>query len=355
MELKSLIQRIKQQQEKKSPFVLYSLPNSDVVTCYLQLNSQLYTANCFDRQGMLMAPFSQEGITYCIPALNSEKIEFQYQFHEVIPKQFSFPETDLDRERHLELIANAKSMILDKQARKIVVSRKKEVQLKTIDFEVLIDKLLNLYPQTFRYLWYHPSTGIWCGVSPELLVKTDGIEFSTMSLAGTKKYNGSMPPKWTVKEKNEQQFVTDAIVTSLQKVASALRISKTVTHRAGSVTHLRTDITGILKKGKATLASISASLHPTPAVCGTPQKNAQNFIKEHEGYDREFYTGYIGAIDDGAPSELYVNLRCVKIMDDRGYLYVGGGITEDSNAEDEWEETKNKLQSMLQVLHPFLK
>jgi isochorismate synthase len=175
-------------------------------------------------------------------------------------------------------------------------------------------------------------------------------------LAGTKKIGGHFEPDWTSKEITEQEYVTEAITDCLQKVTSIIKISRTVTHRAGPVAHLRTDITGILKKGKATLDTISETLHPTPAVCGTPQKFAKEFILEKEGYDREFYTGFVGPVNrKDSNSFLFVNLRCAKIEEGMASFYVGGGITSDSIPESEWVETQNKLQSMLQVLHPFLK
>jgi isochorismate synthase len=176
-----------------------------------------------------------------------------------------------------------------------------------------------------------------------------------MALAGTKKVIDDKLPDWTAKEVEEQRFVLDNIITVLQKITAVVKASKTYTHQSGSIAHLRTDITGVLKNRKATLEIISKRLHPTPAVCGTPQKTAREFVLANEGYEREYYTGYIGPVQkEGTDSQLFVNLRCIKISNAKAYLYVGGGITEGSNAEEEWMETKNKLQTMLQVLRPFL-
>ena len=68
--------------------------------------------------------------------------------------------------------------------------------------------------------------------------------------AGTKKIEDDSPPDWTLKEIMEQQYVTHAITSSLEKLTSVMRISKTYTHLAGSVAHLRTDVSGALKNGK---------------------------------------------------------------------------------------------------------
>ena len=48
---------------------------------------------------------------------------------------------------------------------------------------------------------------------------------------------------------------------------------------------------------------------------------------------------------------IYVNNWCCKIVDDDLNNYVGGGITNDSNAVDEWHEILNKSQTMLGIFH----
>jgi isochorismate synthase len=50
---------------------------------------------------------------------------------------------------------------------------------------------------------------------------------------------------------------------------------------------------------------------------------------ENEGYDREYYTGFLGELNKEAfnketlKSDLYVNLRCMKIKDNQAHLYMG--------------------------------
>jgi isochorismate synthase len=91
-------------------------------------------------------------------------------------------------------------------------------------------------------------------------------------------------------------------------------------------------------------------IHPTPAVAGTPKDLALKYINNSENYNRSFYTGYIGFIDD-YECDIYVNIRCAQISDDQLTIYVGGGITQESNPEDEWGEIINKSQIMLNVFH----
>ncbi|GHC58137.1 isochorismate synthase [Ulvibacter litoralis] len=355
MEYSAMLEKIKSQYDSKIPFSIYSLPDSDTITCYFQIKNEIMEGNCFLEQDMLFAPFDSEKPLYCIPANKAEVVSIPFPKNSITQQEVSIDEKEEDLIKHLKLVKAARDAIKNKKANKIVVSRKKDIVIQPLDFSILLNRLFNLFSNTYRYLWYHPDTGLWCGATPETLVKTEGLSFTTMALAGTQKVNSKRPPDWTSKEITEQQYVTDAITTSLQRVTSVVKISKTYTQLAGSLAHLRTDISGVLKNGKATLATISNALHPTPAVCGTPTKFAKSFIAFNEGYDREFYTGFTGPINPGSgDSQLFVNLRCLKIEETTATLYVGGGITIDSEPEKEWEETKNKMQTMLQVLQPFL-
>jgi len=356
MEYTLLLQKIESHYKNQLPFILYSLPDSNRVIVYLQKDSTLYETMDFTEKSVVFAPFDYKEVAICIPAEHSELFEIEYDKKSFPDSEIKITEDEEEKERYIKMVQKARNTILLQNANKIVVSRKKKIPIPDFDLSNLIESLLNTHPSAFRYVWYHPNTGLWCGATPEILVETDGVSFSTMALAGTQVYSKNTSDYWSPKEIEEQKLVTDVITNNLQNITSVLKISKTYNQRAGTLVHLRTDIKGILKKGKATLATISSSLHPTPAVCGTPKKNAKNFIHENEEYDREYYTGFIGPIHkEDAVSQLFVNLRCMKIEKNTAWLYVGGGITGGSVPIDEWEETKNKLHTMLQVLQPVLK
>jgi isochorismate synthase len=91
-------------------------------------------------------------------------------------------------------------------------------------------------------------------------------------------------------------------------------------------------------------------LHPTSAVCGMPLESAFQFLVENEGYDREFYAGYLGPVNFQNQSNLYVNLRCLQLFDTEATVYAGAGITQDSDPQKEWEETELKMKTLLEVL-----
>lgn len=352
----SILEKINHQLLAKKPFVAFSLPDSEIITFYFQKSNNEIDIEENDEPGFVMHPFDESQKVYWIPKSDVDSVAIKINASSEEFKNTKIKVHSSEVENHKALVSNAILEIKKKRATKIVVSRVKKIELKDFKIALLLDRIFSLSINTFRYVWYHPDTSIWCGATPELLLKTEEECFHTMALAGTREYvKNSSVVGWSEKEQHEHQVVIDDIVNKLQKAVTVLKMSKSYTHRAGPVVHLRTDIRGCFKKGKASLPAIAKILHPTPAVCGTPRKAAAEFINEFENYSREFYTGYLGCfLDKSEDSFLFVNLRCMKIENNHAHIFVGGGITADSTPEAEWEETQNKMQTMLQVLQPML-
>ena len=146
----------------------------------------------------------------------------------------------------------------------------------------------------------------------------------------------------------EQKYVQDYISKTCNDIGLRTRKSKIYNKKAGKLVHICTDIKGTLNKD-ISLNDLIGQLHPTPAVCGTPKDLSKEYILDKESYNRNFYTGFLGEINIENKSNLYVNLRCLELEKDNINLYIGGGITKDSNAEDEWEETVNKAKTIKSV------
>lgn len=244
------------------------------------------------------------------------------------------------------LVSETVEFIKQGNADKIVVSRCETVYFQKA-LRLVFEQLCSQFPQTFRYWLYHPDAGCWMGATPERLISVEDNHFSIMSLAGTQRTDENR--SWTTKEIREQGIVTDYILRAMAPFAYNLTCSEPTTHQAGNVSHIRTDIEGQLKEGM--LQHIIDALHPTPAVCGLPREEAYKFIRENEGYDRLFYSGFLGWIDSKkGKADLFVNLRCMKITGREAKIYVGCGITADSIPDDEFQETVNKAHAMKSIL-----
>lgn len=254
---------------------------------------------------------------------------------------------------HIRLVRKGVETIQQESFQKVVLSRKELVQLESVEIKEVFLRMLHYYTNAFVYVWFHPKVGLWFGATPERLVSLKSNQFVTMALAGTQVFQGNEQPDWGEKERQEHQYVVDYIVSQIQDPTNGIileefKVSETYTAKAGSLLHLKADIQGTI--GDFNLKELLKTLHPTPAVCGLPKEEAKQFILENENYQRSFYTGFLGEMNVNEKTELFVNLRCAELQDDKVVIYVGGGVTVDSDPQKEWEETFAKTQTIKKVL-----
>lgn len=240
-----------------------------------------------------------------------------------------------------------------KQFEKLVLSRSQTIPAGKADFSpaAAFLKAIGRYKYSYVYLCHTPETGTWLGCTPEIILSGEKGEWHTVALAGTQPLqNGDLPTEWDDKNREEQEYVALYIRKQLQ----ALGIKPTETPptpvRAGELSHLRSDFSFPLPDNKK-LGELLKRLHPTPAVCGLPKEETYRFIRENEGYDRSYYSGFIGWLAPEGKSDLYVNLRCMNILPGSFVLYAGGGILASSEIESEWLETEAKMQTMKRLIN----
>jgi len=362
---------LEKQYKKKLPFVVYSRPINSIIKCWLQEDNTLYTTNDFSQSGFVFAPFDFSNPSILLP---QNACAFQSLEN---PEIAEVSESDVlnignyGKEEHLSLVQNGIKSIKSGHLDKVVLSRVASADVKNSEPLEVFRRLYSTYKNAMVYCWYHPKVGLWLGATPELLFKVEGHLSTMISLAGTQPFNDSETVSWTKKEYDEQQIVTDYIVNQIEPFASKIEVSEVDTVKAGNLLHLKSYIVSSIKD-KGQLKEIIKSLHPTPAVCGFPKQKAKDFILENENYDRAYYTGFLGElnlkqtklrnnnrrnIENSAYSAVktysnfYVNLRCAQIINKKALVYVGGGITRDSDPEKEWNETVNKTKTIVKVLN----
>jgi len=347
--MKIVLDKAKSQLAKNLPFVLYKKPNSNQLTGLFQKSDMLFSVTDFTEKGFVFASFDGSK-TFLIPKNESEIINTVFLKKDFViqEKEHNLP-NKFTKNQYENLVSKGIQAIKNEEFKKVVLSRKETLNLVNFDLITAFENLVQLYPTTFVYCFYHPKVGTWLGATPEQLLKANDAEFKTIALAGTQKDSGSNEVVWPKKEQEEQQFVTDYIVEKLKNVASELVVSRPYSIKAGSIWHIKTDISGTLNSGSS-LQQVIQLLHPTPAVCGFPKDRSKEFILQNEIYDRAFYTGFLGELNMGDKTDLFVNLRCMEIDNVQAHLFMGCGITKDSIPEKEWEESINKSATMKRIL-----
>lgn len=348
------IKEIIQYFDSKKTFVVFKKPNEFKLTSYLLKTNELIYLSNFEDEGFVFAPFNK-GDKILFPLNNCEKKEVIFKEEDVSingitnSNVLKSDDENESKQKHIKLVQNAIDFIEEGKADKIVLSREEKITAEDFDIEKSFKKMLGKYPNAFVYIWFHPKIGLWMGATPEKLLSVESNTFKTMALAGTQVYKNKLNVHWELKEQKEQQFVTDYIVEEVKLFVKEVEITNPFTVKAGSLLHIRTDISANLISKNA-LKPLIFALHPTPAVCGLPKNVATKFILENEDYDRSYYTGFLGELNIQNKSNLFVNLRCMQLKEGKIHIYVGGGITKESNAEREWEETKNKAMVIKSIL-----
>ncbi|SFZ94238.1 isochorismate synthase [Flaviramulus basaltis] len=375
MTSEDFFKRIETQYHNQLPFVVYRKPNENNIFALRQNNTDLFFTEDFTEKGFVFSPFDELDKSVLIPTDVSEAISTDsiisksYTEHVEVSNTNNLASSE-SKTFHTNLINKGVEAIKNDALKKVVLSRKENISLKEANPITIFKRLLNTYKSAFVYCWYHPKIGLWLGATPETLIKIEGKRFSIMALAGTQDFKGTLNVVWQNKEKQEQQFVTDFIIDNLKTAIESYKVSDVETVKAGNLLHLKTMVSAQLKSD-VSLKEVITALHPTPAVCGLPKEEAKQFILKNEGYNREFYTGFLGELNFETKvsprsgrrnienraytvtkkcTQLYVNLRCMQIINQQAIIYVGGGITTSSNAESEWQETVSKSLVIKSVL-----
>jgi isochorismate synthase len=343
--------------KQKTPFVIYKRPANNRLEVLISEESQISTYSNISelkaKKGFLFAPFHQKTgkPTFFLPEIRREQFDLQELSKEILlvdEELLQSSEYQYNKNVSKEYISSftAYQKAFSDNLKKAILSKMITLPAEGLNIPVYFLKIAQKYPNAFVYFVQSEKTSMWLGATPETLISSKNDSYELMSLAGTSK-NG----EWTNKEKVEQQIVTDYISELIGKFKiTNFEKSDTQNLRAGNFFHLMTKFKIPKNELKNKLGDFINDLHPTPAVCGLPKKESLSLILKTEKHNREYYAGYLGTLDDKNNIDLFVNLRCMKIENQKLRIFVGGGITKDSELESEWMETEMKARILLGMI-----
>ena len=324
----------------------------------LLLNADLYFTTAEGSQLQLASGLSPVKVAL------AEKLIEQAEKYEALgdePQLFFALSSDYfqptKKEEYCQLVKDAVKEIEEGRLQKLVCGRSKVLELpenfQPFDY---FRRLCDSYANAFVSFVSIPGVGSWIGASPEVLISINQQKiFKTMALAGTQPKSAAQKPAdavWRQKEIEEQALVSRYIINCFKKI----RLREFDEHGprtivAGNLMHLRTDfIVDMEATDFPQLGSVMLELlHPTSAVCGMPKALAKDFLAQREKLDRQFFAGFLGPVL--LPETcLFVNLRCMQLLEKRAIFYAGAGITADSDPEKEWQETEEKIGTLTALL-----
>ena len=256
-----------------------------------------------------------------------------------------------DKEDYLKAVKETVSFHRGKNGGKTVLSRVIAGKTDVTRLTDAAEKYFDDNPSSFCLMSFMAPDKVWLMATPELLLKTVNGKYHTVALAGTRPAQACDVP-WDVKNRDEQQMVADYIQNCFERLGMPVLQKQTETVRSGNIEHICTRFT--VAEHENSFGEILDELSPTPAVCGFPMEAALEKIHRLETHERGLYAGYTAVRRPSGDSEAYVNLRgaIIDVNTGRFAIYVGSGVTADSEPEDEFNETmlkgaplKNRLEN----------
>lgn len=347
--------------QKRLSFYAYSLPGNQEINIGIQTSPSKFT-NLLDlkgKDGFLFEPFDVDGeqSAYFIdPEFELSSNSKQFVDFSDLPDQLD-EDSEVYESSKEDYFAQIKEMLTDLQSKrldKVILSRVHVLNGKgRKDAASIFLRLNETYPNAFVSMVDIPNEGLWIGASPERFLNSDGKTIETVALAGTQKLGDRavQSVEWEKKEVEEQAYVSKYIEELLFNYqVDDYQKEGPFTAQAGNVVHLKTTYKANTALSFDKISSFAQALHPTPAVCGLPKNKAMNLIRKVEKHRREYYAGFLGPIRADGSLALFVNLRSMKVLQESMALFVGGGITAESDPEKEWMETCFKAQTLLKVI-----
>lgn len=201
-------------------------------------------------------------------------------------------------------------------------------------------------------------------LSPEQFLEVDQGKVTTKPIKGTRP-RGSEPEQdqaladellSSEKDRAENLMIVDLLRNDISKVCQhgSVKVPKLFDVESyANVHHLVSTITGQLDSDKTPLDLLEHSF-PGGSITGAPKIRAMEIIEELEPNRRSIYCGSIGYMSFSGRFDSSITIRTLLCQDNQIHCWAGGGIVADSETADEYQETYNKVNNLLQALEDGL-
>ena len=275
------------------------------------------------------------------------------------PFESGTPKANIGKEQFEKSVETAKSYIEAGDIFQVVLSRRYSLACEG-NFLRFYNYLKQTNPSPYMYFLSFEGRKI-IGSSPENLVRVEGRKIdSYATLAGTMP-RGHTPEEDArleakllsdEKEKAEHLMLVDLTRNDVSKVAAKASVSVPElmeVHKYRHVQHLASHVVADLAAGKDCFDAFDA-LFPAGTLTGAPKARAMEIIEELETTRRGPYGGAVGYFSLNGNCDFAINIRTLVANRQKAYVQAGAGIVYDSVPEKEYEETENKMRSLLFAL-----
>ena len=312
-------------------------------SCWLRINSHVE---------------GKSSLRTLIEELWSIRDQILYSKKQKSKTSFDYPKMDyfmnsleLSNNNLKKLINKGIQLVEEDILEKIVLASRVKIELKNkLNIVHILKKLKTNQPNTCRYAWRRNSKDTVFGASPEKLFSFRKPNLILEAIAGT--VSNDLNPDSLLessKDIKEHNYVIQYLISCLEvlKINKYTKSSLKVTS-FGDISHLQTLVYS--KIDNISPFDLLKVLHPSPAVCGFPKKEAMNWINTLESFSRGNYASPMGWVDSEGNSEFRVVIRGARYIDQNLEFTAGAGLVKGSISNKEIEEIKLKFKSLVKQI-----
>lgn len=261
-----------------------------------------------------------------------------------------------DKETFKALVKKGKKACKRGDVFQLVLSRRFSQEFTGDEFNIY-RALRNINPSPYLFFFDYGNFKI-LGSSPESHIKIDNSKVYINPIAGTFKRTGDDNKDRLLaeqlatdpKENAEHIMLVDLARNDISKVAKNVNVDVLKEVQFYShVIHLVSTVSGDLPIGTNSI-NVMAGTFPAGTLTGAPKYKAMQIIDENESHHRSFYGGAIGFLGFNGDINHAIMIRSILSKNNKIIYQAGAGIVIDSNEENEFQETNNKINAIRKAI-----
>ena len=266
--------------------------------------------------------------------------------------------SNISKKNFLNIVKKAKKHIKIGDIFQVVLSQRFETKLTKTPLEIY-KKLRVTNPSPFMYFFNFKDFKI-IGASPEILVRLRDNNVTIRPIAGTRPRGKDKKQDEFYKKDllNDQKEISEHLMLldlgrndtgKVSKIGTVKVTEKFTIEKYSHVMHIVSNVIGKFNNKYSKFDTFLAGF-PAGTVSGAPKIRAMEIIDNLEKSQRKIYAGGIGYFSSNGDFDTCIALRTAIAKNNKLYVQAGAGIVADSKPINEFKETENKAQALINAL-----
>lgn len=266
----------------------------------------------------------------------------------------------IDKDKYLDTIAQLRRHIADGDCYEINFCNEGYCEDVDVAPLTVFSALNKLSPAPFAAYYRLHDKYMLC-TSPERYLHKAGNRITSQPMKGTARRDADAEKdqhakdalRNSIKEQAENVMITDLVRNDLARCSEPSSVQVDELFGIYTFPQVHQMVSTVSGKLKATVPFTDAIRYSFPmgSMTGAPKYKVMQLVEEYEQSRRELFSGTVGYITPDGDFDFSVIIRSLFYNATSKYLcyQTGGAITYDSDAEQEWEETRLKAWALERI------